>query len=529
MTTQVTAAIDRGLISGFYYHTGSTVPVDLVVKVYHRYVSSNNVQNEVQIEEFNIPSNTLKLTGAVNSSVPLSQQVDFRVNNLKYTENLVIQVDEIRNNSLVSTRVDVMIGDELRIPKNARNPLRSPTHEENQPPEEATRPDDNIVVPDVNVGGSLYSFKHLGLKLIQSSRKIFLDTSGFPEAFQAQDYNQLSGQIFIENSIKNYLSNSEFSDATTSLPVVPLNYIVEAPGFTITSLIVDGPIEGVRTWKLRASNTNSFSAFDTILIKYTPLATIDNGLNSLTASVYYRIASDFGLMPFTIVKIKTNFYDQDQLFISSQEKYLTVGPEDQKWRVLGAAVESVPLTAQFANFSMEVMDVNSTDPFVISLTLPQLEGSTYPTSRALYERIQDQFTTNGPVVLNKPFYAFLKTTHIAGPTSRGLLDNTTVLKEGLQWFVSGEKLYLRVLDASGGVSFSADSAPLSAVEGDVVEYGVSYDGTDVRFYKNQVLLSTHPISLVLNYNKPIVVGSLLPSNTTINAQLFDFGISRDLP
>ena len=529
MLTQLTAAIDRGLIKGSYFHTGSIAPVDITVKVYHKYTSPNNTSHEVQIEEFSVPSAAVKLTGSANSTEPLRQQVDFHVNNLRYTDNLVIQVDEYRNNLLVSTRVDVMTGDEYNVPVERVNPMEHSGHEENTPPEEPYRPSDNIVIPDVLVGGSVYSYQHSGLKMIQASQRVYLDKSEQPQVFRSQSFNRVGRRTFIENSVKNYLSNVEFTSLTTTLPVVPLNYLVDAPGFIVTSQVVDGPLSGLKIWKLRASSTNAFSAFDTVIIKYKEKAEIDLGLNSLTASVYYQIASDFGRTPFSKLRFKLSFYDQDQLFISDYQNLVSIGAEGGDWKVLHTTADSVPLTAQYVDYEVEIVDVDSTDPFVFQMCLPQLEASVYPTSRALYERIQDQYSTATPVAIKNPFYVFLKTTHIEGPAQRGLVDNTTVLKDGIQWYVSSEKYFLKVYDPNGAAVYSVTSSPLTSVEGDVVEYGMAYDGSNINFYENQILVSSHPVLAPISYDKHMLVGSLLPSNTAINTELLDFGIAKDSP
>jgi len=530
MNTTLAATIDRNIIHGLYYHAGSADTVDITVRVYHRYLNSLGQENEIELTSFVIPKEALLVGGLVNLNQGVEQHGSFCIANLRYVENLVIQTEENRG-GLVITRSNVLSGDDTvkeepgSLP--TTNPMEHDTHEENTPPEESAKPGDNVVITEPIVS-TVFSSKQHSLNPQIMSGRIYFDDTVVPQTFKEQKLNNLADLMFIEDGVSNFLANADFNSITPLIPSNPVNYKVVAPGFIISSLYENGAVENTRIWKIRVANPNVFNAFN-VDVQYEPKATIPNGLQVLTTSVYYKIAADFGGMPFSTFEITVNYYDQNQNFISSSVTLKPVAPEDRQWHLLYATDFSVPPTAYFFNFKIKMPDIGSTDPFVVQFYLPQAEASNYPTTRTLTARVLDLY--RAPLMsLKPPIYIKLRTHHISGPGIRGLFDSTTALKNGIQFYMSSNKLYLKVLDVSGNVSSLTASALLPPIADNTeTDYGVWFDGSTVEFYLNNVMVSVQTQAIALDQSVTPIIGSLSLANTTINSRLIDFGVFTTKP
>jgi hypothetical protein len=528
-TTTVSATVDRNIVKGLYRYIGNTnETTDLDVKVIHQYQNDIGQPGEIIVKNFTIPKEAIQSEGVANIS-DVVQTVEFHVVNLKYIENLVVEVTETRDNVATSTRASVLDGNDITVPPLPNNPQESRTHEENQPPQISQKPQDNVVKPEPSMLPILYDISRDGFNLVSFSKRVYLDA--VEQKFKTQEYNTVVDAIFIENSIQNFLVNHNFSDSSNS---VPGSFNVHAPGFITTYQMKESnDIPETFIWKIRSSNPNTFNAFNTLSVRYEPKTAIPSGLLHLNLSVYYQLASDFGIQPFSDFTYTVNFFDSNEEHIASQTSPLiTLMPQDSKWHLMQATFSSIPLTAHYFNFSITTSEINVTDPFVLQLYLPQAEASAFATTRALSSRILDQIKTT-ELDLNSPLYLKLKTIHNLGPSSiRGFFDSTSALKDGIQFYGSNNRMYFKKVDGSGLAYIAEVSDVITNLnEGDDVEYGVYLDGLVVEFYINNILLSSHTTSgyTLDQQSVTALIGSLGYANTTLNSELKDFGVYRVKP
>lgn len=533
MTTRVSAVLDHNIIHGEYLHTipmgGGSDTVDVTVRIFHQFQNDVGTTKEIELESFVVPATFLRVEGH-DDVEDVTQTFDINIANPRYLTNLFLETEEIRSSGTIVTKVPVLDGTDPTIDIFPTNPIKEPLLE-NRPEELLESPPENIIVPEPVFGSIVYSLDQ-GLTQLQASRRIYLEESVEFGEFRIQDFNEEIDRIFVEDSISNLLPNPDFANfVVTGAQVSPEKYEIEAPGLVTTSKLEDGDIEETNIWKIRASNPNLFNPMNSLTIKMTELADLFTGSDSLTFSVFHKIASDFGQTPFVEFSIKVNYYDGSETFISSFSKTAAVANQDKLWHLISASFEGseVPLTAEKFDIEFSIADIETTEPFTLRLYLPQVEHQPYSTTRTLASRILDRYETKESVTLDLPLTIQMRTFHRNGSSIRGIFDSTLSNKDGVQFFASTDKLHFKQIDASGTVLFNIASSTFSLSNDEEVTYSVFFDGTDVKFFLGETLVSSHPAVVVLDQIRSPVVGSLNLSNTTINSEILDFRLLRKEP
>jgi len=528
-TTQIIANMDRNTITGEYIRNldvgDDEMPIDVTIKLIHQFITPANTVEELELQNFIIPSTYLSQSG-LTAVTPVIQSAEFNIANPRYLDDLFIEISEVRDTLPVITRVPVLNGDDLAIPVLPDNPFKDPEHEENIPIE---IPERNISTPEDVVNPILYTLEADDLMLVQSSKRIYLENN----EFFSQDYNEKLETIYIENSITNFLPNPDFAltQTVSGATDVPQGYSLDAPGMVVSSRVIEGPIAGTSIWRSTVTNNNPFNAFDTVTFGLSQKVPLFTGINSLTVSLYYTVVSDFGTTPFSEFKVRANFYNTLGNLISTEEATVPVGEEGNDWKLLFGTFQGsqIPLAATQFDFEIEIAGVSSTDPFTLQLYLPQAESSPFPTTRSLSDRIHDKYITTRAVELKLPLYFVVTADHVIGPGIRGLCSTTTEQKDGIQFLASSDTLRVKGFDVNGNLLFNIASDTFSITEGDEAEYGLSLDGTTIEFFLNGSSLSTHSLTHALDQTRELCVGSLEPSNTTINSIIRGFKILRTTP
>jgi len=523
-TTSISANLDDKVIYCYYYRDidvgESASAVDLSVTIKHQYVTSTNIAQEIVLEQFVIPKEYLQTTGLLGVS-PVEQTIEFHILNLRYLDNIFVEIQEVREGNPILTRVPILNGDEDQVNGDLlpNNPERYPEQDENIP---EVVPDRNISIERTDIG-VLYSIEETALESSQISRRIYLQEANGEQTFIQQDYNQKSDRIFIENSIDNLLPNPQFLGTGN----IPTSWEIDAPGITLNSFLSSGSIDSTNIWRIRASNPNVFSAFNSVTLKTTDIQNLYTGLAALTFSIYYNVQSD--IIPFNNFIARFNFYFNTD-FIRTEEVPCAVSEDLDVYRLLVCELQGsqIPIAANKFSFELVIAEIDSTDLFDIEFYLPQVEASSYATTRALDSRIEDRYVTGAVFELNLPFYIWLQTYHITGPGIRGIFSSTTNQVNGLEFSSSNDCLRFKWYDSSGNILLNIASAviPPSIHVNNVVQYGVMVTATTLDFYINGTLLSSHTNTVVIDQNQYYIVGSLEKSNTTLNSELLDFKILR---
>ena len=536
-TTKIKASLDRNVIHGEYIRRidvgENPDPVDITVKLLHQYITPNETLKELELQSFEVPASFLDTSNGLFGTTTFEQNAIVTIANPSYLIDLFLEILEVRDTVAVTTRVPV-----LDTTEEAREltpqPIKYDEFEENIPASLAVYPEDNISTPEPIVESVLYTLSNDDILLSQGSHRVYFEppdgtNSADDGTFIPLEYNEKSDVIYIENSISNFMPNPQFvadPDETSR----PENYIIEAPGLVATSNLTEGDIEGTYEWRIRASNVNPFSAFDNLNIEIIDPVPLQAGIRALTISVYHKLASDTGILSFTDFNININFFNVVGDLLSTET---TTTPAEQisVWAPLYGTVQSseIPLTAATFDVEIEIPGIDATDTFQLDLYLPQAEAMPYFTTRALPDRIHDLYLTTKQVELKLPLYFQLKTTHIRGPGRRGLVSTTTNQKDGFQFLASSDRLRFLVFDVNGVCLFNVGSDQISTPEGDVVLYGLYLDGTNIEFYIDNVLISTHAQTHTIDQTIDVTVGSLEAANSTINAKLEDFKILRNKP
>ena len=527
-TTAISANLDVNVIRAVYLRRinpgEDSEPVDVTVRLIHQFTNPNNQTQEIELRNFEVPADFLEEFGLADAS-PVEQTFDINIINPRYLDNLIIETQEVRDNAALITRVPVLIGDDPTIQIPPEQPFKDLEHESNIPPE---IPETNIILPENDANNVLYSLEgDGGLELVQASQRIFLNDDG---EFEQQSYNKEADVLYIENSITNFLPNPSFALDTVDINI-PDGYELEGPALTVISDLLEGEVEDTQIWFIRSSNPNPFNAFNDLTVKSASDVQIFTGLQALTISAYYRIASDSGVTPFENFKVRVSFFAATGPAISTEEVLVPVGPQGENWQLLYASFEGsqIPLTAVKFRFEIKIVDINATDAFNWHLYLPQAEASSFPTTRTLDSRVLDTYQTNREIEFSLPFFLQLNTFNVMGPGLQGLVDTTTDSKDGFQFWASSNKLQFRAFDATGALLFSVDSPMFAYTEGDPIEYGVYLDGSVIEFYVEQELISSEAVAHSIDETARAIVGSLEASNTTINSRLVDFKILRTKP
>ena len=520
--TSISANMDDKVIYCYYYRDidlgESVAPVDLSISVKHQYVTTTNTAQEIVLEQFVVPKDYLETKGLLGVSA-VEQTVEFHVLNLRYLDSIFIEIQEVRDGIPVFTRVPVLDSSEENDPPLTTNPERYVEHDENIP---EVIPDRNISIEKMDIG-ILYSLKETDLVLSQASKRIYLVEENGEQYFKQQEYNEQVNKLFIENSITNLLPNPQFLGSTD----IPDSWGIDAPGITFNSYLLDGPLSETKIWRIRASNTNVFNAFNSVTLKILNKRDLYSGSTALTFSVYYILKCDVSDIPFNNWTVKFNFYFNND-FIRSEELTSPVSSELNVYKLLAFTLQDIPLSANKYTVELTVDNIDSTDLFDISFYLPQLEALPCATTRTLDNRVEDRYVTGKIFQLNLPFYIWCKTHHITGPGIRGLFSSTTNQVNGFEFLSSNDRLRFKLYDTSGNIQLNVASAIIPLIHAnDIVEYGLWVTATLIEFYINGGLLSSHPNTLSIDQNQYYIVGSLEKSNTTINSELMDFNIFRN--
>lgn len=161
---------------------------------------------------------------------------------------------------------------------------------------------------------------------------------------------------------------------------------------------------------------------------------------------------------------------------------------------------------------------------ILDYYLPQVEDSGVATSRALVDRVQDKYMINTQFKL--PVLVKIKTQYVEGFGIRGICDTTTNLKSGFTFAIANNKLNFRLYSSTGVQLYNLFSPSFS--NSGSTEFGVFISDIQVKFYVNQILLSTHPVSMIgYSHNGRMVVGSLDSSNKTVNSEIMSFAIVKE--
>jgi hypothetical protein len=70
---------------------------------------------------------------------------------------------------------------------------------------------------------------------------------------------------------------------------------------------------------------------------------------------------------------------------------------------------------------------------------------------------------------------------------------------------------------------------MSLNNNDIIDYGLWVTQSNIEFYVNNMMLSSHPNSITVDQNQYYIVGALEKSNTTINSELLDFKVLKFKP
>lgn len=527
-TSSLAANLDDTVIHCSYYHffeMGDTVsPVDLAVSVKHQYVNSANIAKEIVLEQFVISKEYLDTKGLLGVS-DVEQTLEFHVLNLRYLTDLFIEVLEVRSGQPISTRVPVLIGGDREVVEPLpSNPERYAEHEENIP---VIEPDNNIIVPKTEVG-ICYQISDIDLVASQISKRIYLVEENGEQYFMQTDYNETDKRIYIENSITNLLPNPQFA-GTGDLPDL---WEIDAPSIIVNSNLKKGEIAGTNIWRIRASSTNIFSAFNSVALKTREKFDLYSGLNALTFSTFYKIKCDNAEVPFHNFEVKINFYSNED-FLRSEESSIAATRETKVWRLVTLTLQGsqIPVGANKYTAELVIANLDNTDLFQVDFYLPQLEPSPCATTRTIDARIQDNFVTGSIFELQLPFYILLKTYHIDGVGTRGLCSSTTNQKNGFEFLASNDRLRFKWYDTNGSIVLNVASSvfPSAIVANTIVDYGIWITETAIEFYVNGMMLSNHTNTVTIDQNQYYTVGSLEKANTTINSQLLNFKVLKFKP
>jgi hypothetical protein len=523
MGTRLWAVRDKEIIRVNYLYgpmLNETAISPLTFKVIHKYKNSSGVSQELVLHTSTIDPSYIRKEPQTQPGIS-PQVVQANFVNLRYIDNIDIQVEEVRNSVPLSTRVSVNNGTEEPVYNLPDNPLRQPEHHENENTYKPTEPVNNVVETIAPVQTVVYSFEVDGLEMVQSGYRVLFENNDFSEYLVGADPER----FFIENSLENMLPNSSLVGIDT-----PTNWEIIAPGFITTSRLLSGEILNTKVWSIRSSNPNFLSAFNSLVIK-SEIFPIPQGLGSMTFSYYHKLNNTINEIPYSSITTKFSFFDDTITFIGQEQVVsAVVSTTKQFWerREFTLSPGQIPFTATNLQISVEFGPIESSDYFTQDIYLPQLEpfssATTYTTSR-----VEDRYRTLKEVSLEPPYYIVVETLHEAGFGMRGLFDNTFIGSNGIQFGISGNSLALRVFGPSNSLILNVSSTPVVAQDRQKVKYGVALSSTQVKFYLDDTLISTHPHSLNLSYLNYAFVGSWFNSNSTINSELFNFGVFKVLP
>jgi hypothetical protein len=454
-----------------------------------------------------IPVEALQTSGAFLTSPTVTQSLSLVLQNLPYISDLRIKMVEVRNAVSEIAEVDVLVADDSTQPPLPINPVRG--LDENVPVQ--ILPEQNIVSLNSDASPILDSKLEFPLE-----SKITVGEEGeFVETFEHR---------IVENAAVNLLANPKFVEVeTTGSLTSPKYYKIEAPGFIVFGQVLAGDLAGTKVWSTKLSNPNIFNAFDSFLVK-SASATIVPGTPSLTWSVYYQLtcAEEY----FLSVDVEFEFLDAAGSVVGVKTIPAPV-LYGSTWHLLQASVSSVPVNAATVTVRAKAKGVGPED-VSLKLYLPKLEAGLQATTRS-QDVHSDQVATEAEVNIRPPLFIRLKTAHSNLPTIRGLFDSTDALKDGLQFYVTADRLFLKRLSPTGSVVFNVYSSAFTLADGAEVAYGVYIESNLIRFYVNDTVVSSHVQAVTIDQDRKPRVGSLLMEGTALNAPVVEFSMTRVPP
>lgn len=517
-STAIAATLDRDFIRTKYRYTPDPTEgavADLTFKLFYQFQNSAGTQDTVLLETIDVLGGYLRVTGQAASGEAVAQETEVIFANPRYRTGLSVEVSGIRQGSPVVMSVPVHDGYEERVQELPSNPVRTPEFQENEPVYKLESPVHNIVETIPPVQARVYSLAVDGLKVVQEGHRYVPTADDLSFTTQGDVYT-------VENSTQNLLTNPLFSGSASAS--IPQGFSIQAPGFIVSSNRIEGPIADTYQWRVRASNPNFLNAYDNLDLLDNASMAIPLGLDYLTYSVYYRLESVS--QPISSATYRWQFFSSTDVYLGQSTDTQVVNPtsQSQQWqRVSFTGV--VPNNAAKVVGTLSFGPTESTDYFVITLYLPQMEVGVAATSFTPTSRVADVLRATGPITFSEPVYVMLETTN--QPGMRGLLDTTTNGLSGFQWFTNNGILAFKIYDGGGIATYTAISPPFVAPSGNI-RYGLAFTGGNLVFYLNDSVYYTQVLPTYSITATPIV-GSLFSSNTAINNTIWDFRVTRVLP
>lgn len=500
MTTSLSAVLDNNIISGefdFDNQNEFTLPA-IEIRLVHRHFKSNGVICETVLKTIQVNQNAFQ-TKSINTANSFS--FNFKFFNPLYVSGLHVISTETRNSNSVTTETIVVVGDAL---PQISNPIKNPTFDENVPP---SLPVDNTVTIEEPINNIIYN------KPLQadrtSSRVVLLDNNSF-KIFE-QNSQQPS---IVENSITNLLPDPYFQTSN--------QYNIDAPGY-IVSESIKTLTQNLNYWDINLRNSNFLNAFSPV-IRPNELIGLPQGIPYITFSAHFKFIFE-ETCPCDKVRLYLNFYNSNRVLIKSTNK--DYGISNQLWKQFYISSKTIPPSAKFFDFAIELLDISSTNPFFMGCTGLQAEVNATPTSGVFNIRIQDLYKTASDITFSLPLYIKLQTAHYAEGGVRGLIDTTQNGKNGFQWIVNNNKYVYKEYDVAGAVINNVVSNTFSAIDEDVITYSVYITTSNIIFSVNEAVISSHSGTFSGGQVIKPIVGSLFTTGSSINSTILNFGIFKE--
>ena len=510
-------------------------PVPVQLQVWHDENTDTLTVRSILLYTLNIDPDFISTEPAEDGGTVL--RFVSHVFNLRYLEGLRIQLTETRGGSPVTAETEVL--DHEREPglisgRMPNNPVRPEEFEENVPRE-------NMVGLGINqsvVSERYPTVIESALQSISSPERIEEVHSGSEDeedvniCFETEPENIPPTTFrYAEDPAVNFCLNPSQQVTDYSSGVVSPKYFrVGAPGFSITTKMLPGSVPGTSIRRISAANPNPYNTYDRLVLDF-GRSVVPLGTKSWTFSFYHTLECTLPVLPFQTASIVFAFFDDSGGFLGSEGVSVPVRLTTT-FSLLSATVEEtkIPANTTVVNPSVSFGPADDSFTFFPSIYLPQLESTGAPTSRTLTSRATpDVWQAPSAVTLVPPLYVALETVHRNLPTIRGILDTTTALRDGIQFYVADNRMFLKRLSPTGQVVFSLVSAPFAAADGDTVTYGFFSNGSLVSFYINGTLINSVSQLLVLNQNVTPKVGSLVSSGSALGTPISRFGIFRVAP
>jgi hypothetical protein len=511
----ISAVLDHQTVRVEYLHQPSqnTDPVDLTVKLIHKFVSPSGIHQRVVLNEKVILAKYQKTDGLSGLS-DVQQTVELIFQNPKYLKDLFVEVDEVRNNILQTKEVPVLQGDLVDSNLNGgsivSNPIRNEDLLENTPVLEPEKPMDTIQVAEPPMRAVIFDLtKNTNkLKVLQSASRITLSDNKFVEW-------ELNAPLFnlMENSIDNSAPNPSFLPATSGK--APQKWEFEAPGFIISTGGYLGDISGTFKWKVTASNPNWVNAFNKVKLKMLEDVEVLPGL-PIVFSIF--IKNLLGDLPFSGYSILATFKDVGHAVIGTSETTIPISAAPRNWAEYSKVIDlsEIPAATSYVSFSVSTTEVQGSGYMSMEFYLPQLEFSIKPTSHTVTDRIQDIYQIQN-TTLKPPFTIAATINYYNVSGMRGILDST-YNGSGLKFNINRNTLIATILNSNAIVG-SAVATFTGPQNGDEITVKVSVDAAlNMKLlFGDNVLISS--VAGLFPETSQFLIGSHVESNRTLSSEL----------